>query len=128
MPRQLQAERRSHVLREDSIVSLPAVGIHLDPSLIETDGEKEERATTSSVNKTESRQMALEAVLHKLWKRVEPEDYLTIPGVYSSVVQRHESPSHVYQLILCKIPQPMCYNVINSSENHFGCQMALSLL
>lgn len=72
----------------DSSLSLPPVVIHLDPSLIETDEEEGGRDgdRTSSVNKTDFQQMPVEAVLHKLRKRVEPEDYLTIPVIYSSVV------------------------------------------
>lgn len=76
------------MLCNDWGLSLPTLLIHLDPSLIETDEEtrgKKKGAGTSFVNKTDSEGTPLEALLHKLWKRVEPEDYSTIPGIYSSV-------------------------------------------
>lgn len=76
------------MLYNDCSLSLPPVVIHLDPSLIETDEEEGGGGggRTSSVNKADFQQMPVEAVLHKLWKRVKPEDYLTIPGIYSAVV------------------------------------------
>lgn len=73
------------MLSNDSSLPLPPVVIHLDPSLMETDEEKEAGAGTSPANKTDFQQMPAEAVFHKLWKRVEPEDYLTIPGINSCV-------------------------------------------